>query len=212
MPSPVKSRSRRPAQPPYEGIRRWPLHEAARVIKSGGIIAYPTEGIYGLGCDPRNGDAVYRLLHLKHRSVRQGLILVASDFQQLESYLAPLSRELKGRVMHTWPGPVTWVLPCRKDIPVWIRGEHHSLAVRISAHPVITGLCREISHPLISTSANISGQSPAYNPLAVRRIFRDRLDYILHGPLGGTGQATEIRDGCTGKILRAAKARSSTLK
>lgn len=175
----------------------------ARTLHGGGIIAYPTEAIWGLGCDPLNGDAVLRLLELKRRPWQKGLILIAADFAQLTDYLLPLDTGTEQRVLATWPGPVTWVLPARPDTPSWLTGGRDALAVRVTAHPVAAALCRAFGGALVSTSANISNRRPARSATAVRRIFDDRIDYVVHGPLGGRRQCSEIRDGRNGAVLRA---------
>ncbi|MEW6646644.1 MAG: L-threonylcarbamoyladenylate synthase [Pseudomonadota bacterium] len=179
------------------------LREAVRALRRGGLIAYPTEAVYGLGCDPRNADAVLSLLALKQRPMAKGMILVAADWTQLESYLLPLSEPLARQVHASWPGPVTWLLPAQPDVPIWLRGEHDSLAVRVSAHPLVQTLCQAFGGPIVSTSANPAGRRPARNALTVQRVFGGRVDCILHDPLGGLERPTEIRDGRTGRIVRA---------
>ncbi len=179
----------------------WKIREAVRRLEHGGIIAYPTETVYGLGCDPFNAAAVLHLLALKQRSIRQGLVLVASDLAQLKPLLLPLSPATKSRVTKTGPVATTWVLPCLPEIPAWLRGRHASLAVRITTHPVAAALCKQWGGPLVSTSANLHGRQPATGPLAVRKAFNDRVDCILHGERG-SGRPSEIRDGISGKILR----------
>lgn len=181
----------------------WHIREAVRKIAAGGIIAYPTETVYGLGCDPFNGGAVLHLLALKQRHIEQGLILVASHFGQLEPLLLPLNPAIRERVASPGATPVTWVLPCQPDIPLWLRGRHTSLAVRITTHPLAAALCSEWDGPLVSTSANIHGRHPATTPLAIHRAFNNRLDYILHGTTGTGGRHSEIRNGLTGAILRS---------
>mgnify|MGYP001817980274 CR=1 FL=1 len=180
----------------------WHIREAVRRIAAGGIIAYPTETVYGLGCDPFNGQAVLRLLELKQRSIDQGVIIIASEFTQLEPLLLPLSEAASKRVTGSYPRPITWVLPCSADIPVWLRGVHTSLAIRITRHPVASALCACWGGPLVSTSANLHGRRPATSPHEVRKAFGDRLDYLLHGPVGANSRPSQIRDGITGKILR----------
>lgn len=179
----------------------WHIREAVRHLAAGGIIAYPTETVYGLGCDPFNGTAVLHLLSLKKRSLEQGVILVASEFAQLEPLLQPLKPAVKKRVCNTAATPVTWVLPCLPEIPVWLRGKHKSLAIRVTAHPIAAGLCAARGGPLVSTSANIHGRHSTTSPLQVRKAFNGQLDYILHGPRG-SNIASEIRDGLTGTVLR----------
>ena len=184
----------------------WHIREAVRQIGTGGIIAYPTETLYGLGCDPFNGNTVLHLLALKQRNIEQGLVLIASNFSQLEPLLLPLTVAVRKRVSKPAKAPVTWVLPCLPEMPVWLRGKHPSLAVRVTSHPVAAGLCERWGGPLVSTSANIHGTRPATSPLAVRKAFDRQLDYILHGRGVATNSPSEIRDGLTGKVLRAAGA------
>lgn len=179
----------------------WHIREAVRRIAAGGIIAYPTETVYGLGCDPFNGTAVLRLLELKQRDIDQGVILIASHFMQLEPLLLPLDHATRKRVSAWQDKPVTWTLPCPPDVPVWLRGRHATLAVRITTHPVASALCERWNGPLVSTSANIHGHLPAATALDIYNSFNDTLDYVLHGACG-TGHASSIRDGLSGKILR----------
>ena len=185
-------------------VSRWHLHQAVRVLRAGGLIAYPTEAVYGLGCDPLRGAAVQRLLALKQRPMEKGLILIASTWEQLTPYLLPLTSTQRQRLFATWPGPHTWTLPCRPEVPCWLRGTHDSLAVRITAHPVAAALCAVWGGALVSTSANRSGRSPARSLLRVRQQFGAELDYLLPGALGGLANPTAIRDGLTGKVLRNA--------
>jgi L-threonylcarbamoyladenylate synthase len=180
----------------------WHIREAVRILGEGGVIAYPTETVFGLGCDPFNSIAVLRLLDLKQRNIEQGLILIASDFAQLEPLLMPLSATVRTRILKTWPGPVTWTLPCLPKTPAWLRGNHRSLAVRITSHPLARSLCQSWDGPLVSTSANRHGKPPATSALGVRLAFDAELDYILHGMVAGTGKPSEIRDGISGRVLR----------
>lgn len=178
------------------------LRIAARVVRAGGLIAYPTEAVYGLGCDPHDESAVKRLLALKQRSVCKGLILIAADFAQLEPFLQPLAPLDRARLDATWPGPHTWLIPARSTVPRWLRGRHDTLAVRVTAHPLAAALCRACGQPLVSTSANLSGRPPARTALAVRRQFGRSLDVLLTGPLGTATKPTPIRELRTGRVVR----------
>lgn len=181
----------------------WHIRQAVRQIAAGGVVAYPTETVYGLGCDPFNGPAVLRLLELKQRNIDQGLILIASDFRQLQPLLQPMTAEVKRRLARTYAAPVTWTLPCIPEIPVWLRGRHATLAVRVTRHPIARALCDVWQGPLVSTSANRHGRAPATTALAVRMAFDNKLEYILHGPVGATGKPSVIRDGLSGRVLRS---------
>lgn len=180
----------------------WHLRTATRLLNDGAVIAYPTEAVYGLGCDPLNAQAVMRLLKLKQRPVEAGLILIAADFAQVEPFLQPLTSAVRRKLFATWPGPVTWLLPARPEVPAWLRGRHATLAVRVTAHAGTAALCRSFGGALISTSANPRGREPARSILQVRRYFGDTLDYLLPGPLGGRSLPSEIRDAATGRVLR----------
>lgn len=179
------------------------LKAAARVVQLGGVIAYPTEAVYGLGCDPRNPQAVQKLLTLKRRPMHKGLILIAADFAQLAPFLQPLSAADHAQLAAIWPGPHTWLIPARTDAPRWLRGRHDALAVRVTAHPLAAALCRACGHPLVSTSANFSRRPPARTALAVRRQLGMTIDYLLPGLTGGAAKPTEIRDLRTGQRVRA---------
>ena len=180
----------------------WQLHTAARWIRSGGIIAYPTESVFGLGCDPANRNAVQRLFALKNRCWRKGLILIASEQRQLQPWLEKIPDDGSRQLDESWPGPTTWLLPAARDCPNWLRGEHDTLAVRVTAHPLVRRLCDILDSAIVSTSANASGQRPARSVLDVRLRFGDRLDFVLPGSLGGQRQPTEIRDLASGQFIR----------
>lgn len=181
----------------------WKLREAARCVRSGGLIAYPTEAVYGLGCDPLNEVAMANLLELKQRPVEKGVILIAADFEQLRPYVKTLPQEQMQRVLESWPGPNTWLLPVADDLPRWLSGSHSTLAVRVTGHPVAAALCRACGTPLVSTSANRSGQRPARSALQVRLKLRPGVDCIVHAPLGGNPAPSTIRDALTGRTLRS---------
>lgn len=190
------------SEPP--AIRPWQLKRAVQALKTGGVIAYPTEAVYGLGCDPLNAAAVLDILDLKQRPMHKGLILIASDFDQIEPWLEPLPAARRTAILKAWPGPHTWIWPVSEAIPVWLRGHHDSLAVRVTAHPLARALCRGFGGPIVSTSANPMGLPPARSPLRVRHYFGDQIDVILHGPCGRRSAPTAIRDARSGQLLRPA--------
>lgn len=180
----------------------WHLRQAVRCLDAGGVIAYPTEAVFGLGCDPLNPQAVSRLLALKQRDVAKGLILIAADLAQLSPYIEPPTADIQARLDASWPGPVTWLLKPRPHVPQWLTGAHHTIAVRVSAHPVANALCQTFGRALVSTSANPSHHPPARNSLTLRRYFHQQIDFIVPGKLGAQAKPTVIRDARTGKIHR----------
>ena len=179
------------------------IRQAARMLRAGGVVAHPTEAVYGLACDPQSPSAVERVLELKGRPVEKGLILVAGSFDQLEPFVALPDDRALARAEASWPGPVTWLFPAAADTPYWLTGRHSTLAVRVSAHPLTLRLCSAFGGALVSTSANPAGRPAPRSALAVRRYFGDTLESILSAPLGGADRPSEIRDLITGRILRA---------
>lgn len=178
------------------------LSEAIKVLTDGGIIAYPTEAVYGLGCDPFNETAVRRLLAIKQRSVEQGLILIAADWQQVAHLVKAVPSGKMAEIEATWPGPVTWLFPASSLVPTWIRGQHTSIAIRIIGHSIAKQLCQRFNKPIVSTSANLSGQTALRDTINVKLVFNNKIDYILPGRVSGSNKPSEIRDAITGKIIR----------
>ncbi len=190
-------------KPPLQPLSDWQLSQAVRTVRSGGVIAYPTEAVWGLGCDPWSTDAVHRTLELKQRPVEKGLIVVAGSVEQIRFLLDPLPAEQQHKALSYWPGPYTCLLPdlCHQ-IPQAVRGRHSSIAVRVSDHPLVQALCEGVGSPLVSTSANPAGRQPARNSWQVRRYFNSRLDRLVYGQLGGYRQPSKIIDIVSGKQLR----------
>ncbi len=177
------------------------LRAAVYALQQHGVIAYPTEAVYGLGCDPKNTQAIQRILEIKHRNVQKGLILVAANWQQLYPWLQPLSAQEIKTIQPTWPGHTTWVLPAKHSVSSLLTGKYHTLAVRISAHPVVRQLCELYGSALVSTSANYAGQSPLREYRQVKNNFSQQLDYIIAAKVGNAREPSCIRM-LNGNILR----------
>ncbi len=175
------------------------LQHAARILRQGGIVAYATEYCFGLGCDPFNRNAVLRLLRLKRRPVKKGLIILAADTGQL----APFINDIPSQVTASWPGPHTWLLVPAPGVPGWITGRHAKIAVRVTAHAQAAALCHASGMAIVSTSANRAGQVPARSYREVARRFGKLVDHILPGYIGNAPAPTPIRDAVTGKLTRA---------
>lgn len=181
----------------------FPIQRGGRILRSGGVVAYPTEGVFGLGCIPDDADAVIRILSIKRRSPALGLVLIASSIEQLDGWAeVPDGVSLESSLDR----PVTWIVPATTSVPYWIKGEHQGLAVRITSHPVASALCDAADSPLVSTSANVAGSPPARSPFVLRRRFRGLVDYIVPGPCGPAAGASEIRDLSSGMVIRAGNA------
>lgn len=170
-------------------------------LKGGGLIAYPTESCYGLGCDPDNRTAVLSLLRLKQRPQRKGLILIASDFRQVAKYLRPLTALQQHTLLEAGAQAITYLMPAKESAPRWMRGAHDTLAVRFTAHPVAHQLCRGVNSALVSTSANRSGQRAVRTFAECRRLFGRKVR-VLPGLVGKRKQPSRILAWSDGRIVR----------
>ncbi len=180
---------------------RFQIRQAARIIKSQGVITYPTEAVYGLGCDPLSEIAVKKILQLKRRPIEKGLILIASKIEQLEELTELSPADRKKINQHTTP--VTWLVKKSSLTPHWISGNHDRVAVRISQHSVVQALCNEAGTAIVSTSTNTSRLKPATTLLQARRYFPMQLDYYLPGNIGELQQVTPIINIDTDQTIRA---------
>ncbi len=178
------------------------IQKAVDAIKKGLLIAYPTEAIYGLGCDPFNEEAVHTLIALKKRDPKKGLVLVASDWRHIDPLIEPLEPAAQMQVEMDWPGHTTYVFPKGRFAPRWICGDHNSIAIRISAHPIVKQLCDTAGQAIVSTSANHEGFPPIRDLRALKLYFGDELACIVPGELGGEINPSSIVDAVTGERLR----------
>ncbi len=179
------------------------LANAAAALRCGGVVAYPTEAVFGLGCDPFDRNAFDRLFALKQRPPERGVLLIASEFEQIAPFIGAVTTEAMARARSTWPGPHTWIFPRSSATPEWLAGGHSGIALRVTAHPIAAALCRQFGGAIVSTSANRHGAVPARNGAEVRAAFGDELAYILDGAVGGLDKPTPIRDVLSGEIVRA---------
>lgn len=180
------------------------LNHVVAALRQEEVIAYPTEAVFGVGCDPDSEQAVMKLLALKQRPVEKGLILIAANYEQLAPYIddSQLTDEQKQRIFDSWPGPVTWVMPTKPGVPCFLTGQFDTIAVRVTDHPLVQALCLAFGKPLTSTSANLTGQEPGRTVAEVELQLGDRLAAILQGDTGGRENPSEIRDARTGQIFR----------
>ena len=171
------------------------------------MIAYPTEAVYGLGCDPKNLSAVKKILELKQRQKEKGLILVASSFDQFENYIQPLENKIKDKLLNSWENnalAITWLVPVKKETSEYIKGQYDTLAIRVSNHSKVKELCDAFGGSIVSTSANIATQEAARTAEQVKQIFGDKIDFIVEGETNSNVEPSEIRDALTDKIIRTA--------
>lgn len=178
------------------------IAHAVNVLNDGGVIAYPTEHCFGLGCDPQNEVAVKRLLKIKQRQAEQGVILIASNVQQIEHYVDVNLAAYKQVILASWPGPNTWIVPAIVGVSPYIKGRHAGVAVRVTANPIAKQLCGAYGGAIVSTSANRHGQPSLMSSASVSAVLGKEISYILDEPVGGADSPSAIRDGMTGQQIR----------
>jgi len=177
-----------------------PVETAARVLRGGGVIAYPTEGVFGLGCLPDNLNAVQRVLEIKRRDAAKGLILIAADAAQFEGWIELADdRQLPDVDPQK---PTTWIVPAAEKVDYLLRGANTGIAVRITTNPIAQAICEAVESPIVSTSANLSGEAIAQNQAELRRRFEGLVDYIVPGDCGPSSGASQICILATGEVLR----------
>lgn len=182
------------------------IEQAVRVLQQGGIIAYPTEAVYGLGCDPHDLAAVKKILTIKQREKNKGLILIAASFDQIKPYIQALEKDIEEKLLASWrdsPNPITWLVPVKIEVSDYLSGQFDTLAVRVTKHPLVKELCNEFGGAIVSTSANRAKQEAARTSDQVKHIFENEVDFILEGETDPHAQPSEIRDALTDKIIRS---------
>lgn len=177
---------------------------AVERLRAGQVIAYPTEAVYGLGCDPANESAVRKLLSIKDRPESAGLVLIAAEYSQLQTWIAKVDQSLVEKAMQSWPGPVTWLFPRAMSVPDYLAGKHETIAVRVTAHEPSRALCNAFGSALVSTSANHTAAKPARSAKEVEDYFGHHIAGTLAGPLGNAENPSEIRDLLSDVIIRQA--------
>ncbi|CAM2967818.1 L-threonylcarbamoyladenylate synthase [Vibrio rarus] len=180
------------------------IDQAINALKQGRVIAYPTEAVFGVGCDPDNEQALQALMTLKQRDPDKGLILIAANFEQLLPYVdvSDLSQEQLDRVFESWPGPVTWVMPVSEKVHQLVHGAFDSVAVRVTDHPLVQQICIQFSKPITSTSANLSGLPPCLDANEVENQLGSEDVFIVHGSVGGRTKPSQIKDVKSLQVLR----------
>lgn len=186
------------------------LKTIIKQLQQGHVIAYPTEAVWGLGCDMRRQDAFNKILELKQRSIEKGVILLSDSIERVEDFLLPLDKTIQ-QIIQSWQSSnqraTTWLLPIHPDIPFWIYGNHDRVAIRVSQHTLCKRLCQELNGFLVSTSANLAGCPPAKTATEVLNYFKDDCNKgnitLIDGELGQNQQPSRIIDAITGKIIRA---------
>lgn len=181
------------------------MSTALEAFQQGGVIAYPTEAVFGLGCDPDNQQAVEKILVIKNRPISKGLILLAGDYQQLIPYIddESLSDRQRDTILSHWPNGITQVMPAKKNIPHYLTGHFDTIAVRITSQPDVVALCQQTGKPIVSTSANYSGEAPVKTWQKIQKTLGDDIDFVIKGQTLAYSKPSTIIDALTGETFRS---------
>lgn len=180
------------------------MTNAVEIFQQGGILAYPTEAVFGLGCNPDDQQAVRRLLKIKNRSVEKGLILLAANYSQLLPYVddTKIPQDKRFSVLSRWPDGITQVLSANKNVAKYLTGKFDSIAVRVTSQPDVVKLCNATGKPIVSTSCNTTGREPARTYQEIEIELQAQIDFIIKGKTLGFTQPSTIIDGLTGETFR----------
>lgn len=179
----------------------WALNRLSHAVMQGAVFGYPTDTIWGFGCHPLMAASVSRILQIKHRPAHKGLILLSSRLEYCKAYI-DVAAELSQAIESPTNKPVTWLINASATCPAWLRGQHPTIAIRITDHPFVRALCDRLGSPLVSTSANRAGKSSVRNLIQLRKQFAGELDFMIAGYETGSGQQSEIKFLANGKTLR----------
>ncbi len=178
------------------------ITSACKVLREGGVLAYPTESCFGLGCDPSNVAAIKKILMLKRRTRDKGVILIADRFARLSRFLEELPQSTLDKVLRSWPGPNTWLCPSSTSTSRWLRGQHDTLGVRVTAHPFAAQISHQAGMAIVSTSANRANRPSLRTAGAVIREFGKDIDYVVDLPIGSLTMPSTIRHAITNSVIR----------
>ena len=173
------------------------IHE---ILVDGGVIAYPTESVFGLGCDPSNEQAVARILEIKKRTLAMGFVLLTPNIEIISGWVSMSNKQLK---IFSSPSsrPTTYIVPASVVAPKWLTVKN-TLAIRLSNDLFIKNICSLLGLPIVSTSANLHGENPCKSAEEVQKIMGSQLDYIVFKQTGPFNSPSTIVDLSSGKTIR----------
>ncbi|MFV9614726.1 MAG: L-threonylcarbamoyladenylate synthase [Gammaproteobacteria bacterium] len=176
------------------------IRHAVHIINRGGIIAYPTDTIYGLGCDPYNPDAVKKINAIKQRPLNKQFILLAANINQLRPLI--LIKKEQEKIITQNTQVTSWIVKASPTAPPWLVGDSKTLCIRISKHDEVQRLCNTLGHAIISTSANLAGKKTAKNALQLHKYFHQYVEIILIANKNPGRKASKIIRLCDNQVIR----------
>ncbi|MBU1095725.1 MAG: threonylcarbamoyl-AMP synthase [Ignavibacteriae bacterium HGW-Ignavibacteriae-2] len=178
------------------------INKAIEVLKEGGVIIYPTDTVYGLGCDIFNHEALQRIYSIKNEAESKLFSFICSDLKDISKY-AKVSDYAYKNMKKLLPGPYTFVLPAAREVPKKLLTKRNTVGIRIPDHQIAITLAKELGHPIISTSVTTRKGQLIYEPLEIQAIFNAQVDLMLAaGPLNGQPSSIVDLSGDTPEIIR----------
>jgi len=176
-------------------------HRLVRFIRRGGVIAYPTESCFGLGCDPKNKKAINKIIKLKKRSLNKNFILIGSSLKHFDYFTNSFNDVTKENLFSKWPGPHTWIIKANNRCPNWLKS-NSKIALRIPSFSNCQALINSIDMAITSSSLNLSGKIPLKNYRDVCRFLPDQVK-LIKGRIGKNRNPSVIQDFKTKNIIRS---------
>ena len=176
--------------------------DAKATLEHSGVIAYPTEAVFGLGCNPLDEAATHKVLSLKSRVPEKGLILISYDWESFMPWADDLPIDALQEAESKTPHPVTWLVRKSSLVPSWVHGEHDKVAIRVVQHADAKAICQAFGGPIVSTSCNPEGLPPARSVEEAQAFFGEEIEYYFSSPVGPFKNPSEIRDSVTHESLR----------
>lgn len=177
-----------------DAVKSAPIREIARIVAAEGVIIYPTDTFYGLGAKCFSRQALRRIFEIKKRPGSRGLPVLVSDLEMAKSLAADLSPDFRALASRFWPGPLTLVLKAASHLPLELAGPGRTIGIRLPAVAWLRDLIRVIGLPLVTTSANISGQGEIESAEKVKSVFMGKVDLIVDGGKTRGGKPSTVVD------------------
>jgi tRNA threonylcarbamoyl adenosine modification protein (Sua5/YciO/YrdC/YwlC family) len=178
------------------------INKAVQVLKDGGVIIYPTDTVYGIGCDIFNKEALERIFTIKNDGITKLFSFVCSDLKDIAKY-AKVSDYAYRTMKHLLPGPYTFILPAAKQVPKKLWSKRKTVGIRIPNHLITLKLVAELGNPIISTSTTNRKGDLILDPLEIKSIFQNQVDLMLsQGGIGGKPSSIIDLSGETPEVVR----------
>lgn len=190
------------------------INKAASLIKTSGLVVFPTSSFYGIGAQAFNAEAVERVFQVKKRNPEKPLLILIASLTDLDALVQSIPKTARCLMEAFWPGNLTLVFEAANRLPLNLTGYTKKIGIRLAGHPVAISLIRAVGAPITGTSANLSGHAPCSAVTDLEPHFRDQVDLVLNAGTLGRGEPSTVVDitGDTAKILREGAIHASKIR